>query len=111
MNRILSSAADRGLWLLGFVSFVLTALAILGFWYWVEFAQAVFLIALPMSFVGVLSDRTARSDRRARRRAARRCCGQLLRHRLWTQVIGMVAIFVTAMCGMYQNLYVGPFGH
>ena len=35
---------------------------------------------------------------------------QLVRHRFWTQLIGMVAIFVTAMWGMYKNLYVGPFG-
>ena len=37
-------------------------------------------------------------------------CRSLTRHRFWTQLIGMVSIFVTAMWWMYQNLYVGPFG-
>ena len=35
---------------------------------------------------------------------------RLTRHRLYTQLIGMVSIFVTSMWGMYQNLYIGPFG-
>jgi hypothetical protein len=35
---------------------------------------------------------------------------RLLRHRLYSQMIGMVSIFVTALWGMYQNLNVGPFG-
>jgi hypothetical protein len=32
-----------------------------------------------------------------------------VRQRFWTQVIGMIAIFVTAMFGMYHNLAVVPF--
>ena len=31
---------------------------------------------------------------------------RLIRHRFWTQVIGMLSIFVTAMYGMYHNLVV-----
>ena len=34
----------------------------------------------------------------------------VLRHRFVTQGIGVLAIFFTAMYGMYVNLYVGPFG-
>jgi len=33
---------------------------------------------------------------------------RLSRHRVFTQFIGMISIFVTAMWGMYQNLAVGP---
>ena len=31
-----------------------------------------------------------------------------MRHRLYTQIIGMFSIFVTALWGMYQNLSIGP---
>ena len=33
---------------------------------------------------------------------------RLMRHRFVTQLVGVVAIFFTAMFGMYKNLYVGP---
>jgi len=33
---------------------------------------------------------------------------RLSKHRVITQFIGMISIFVTAMFGMYQNLAVGP---
>lgn len=103
VNRILYIGQVSGLLLMGFVCFVLTALAILGFFYDVEFAQALFLIALPMSFVGALSVRTAgliageepEGDALHRR---------LIRHRQAVQLIGMASIFVTALWGMWKNL-------
>lgn len=107
VGRILYIGRVSGLVLLGSLSFLLTGLAVLAFWYDIEFAQAVFLILLPMSVVGALSLSTARlieteqpSGEDLRRR--------LTRHRFWTQVIGVISIFVTAMYGMYQNLVVGP---
>jgi hypothetical protein len=33
-----------------------------------------------------------------------------MRHRLWTQIIGVVSLTITAMWGMYRNLDVGAFG-
>ena len=106
-DRMLHIAQVSGLVLLGFLAFVLTSLAILAFWYGVEFAQATFLLALPLSSVGALSLAAAR------RIAQENPAGddlhrRLGRHRLKTQVIGMVSIFVTAMFGMYQNLAVSP---
>ena len=35
---------------------------------------------------------------------------RLYRHRLYTQIIGMISIFVTALWGMYQNISLGPLG-
>ena len=52
INRLLYIAGVSGLWLLGIISAFVTSLAILGFWYDVEFAQAVFLLAAPMTIVG-----------------------------------------------------------
>jgi len=109
INRILYIADISGVWILGFASFVLTLLAILGFAYWVEFAQAVFFLAFPMSIVALMSLRTARRIR------AEQASGEMLyrgmaRHRFWTQVVGMISIFVTAMWGMAQNYGLGVFG-
>jgi hypothetical protein len=82
---------------------------LLGFIYWVEFAQALFLLMLPMTFVGLLSLNTARliQDTAASGEAL---YTRLFRHRIFVQVIGMISIFLTAMWGMYTNLSLGPFG-
>jgi hypothetical protein len=109
VNRLLLIGSVSGLWIIGLGSTVLTILGILGFGYDVEFAQAVFLILFPLAFVGLLS--VAAASRIAEEGARDELlCRRLMRHRFWTQLIGMVSIFVTAMWGMYQNLYVGPFG-
>ncbi|MEL6449749.1 MAG: component of SufBCD complex [Pseudomonadota bacterium] len=109
VNRLLYIGNISGLWLLGLTCFVLTGLALLGFVYGVEFAQAVFLLAFPMSLVGALNLSTARLIQ-AEGAQGEVLWRRLARHRTWVQAIGMVAIFVTALWGMYQNLSVGPFG-
>ncbi|MBC7140786.1 MAG: component of SufBCD complex, partial [Rhodobacteraceae bacterium] len=50
IGRILYIEREAGVILLAMLSFALTSLALLGFFYKVEFCQAVFLIALPLSF-------------------------------------------------------------
>ena len=108
-NRLLYIGNVSGLWLLGFGCFFLTALALLGFVYRNEFAQSVFLLALPLSMVGLLSMSTARLIQQEGA-TGELLHKRLMRHRLYTQIIGMISIFVTALWGMYQNLSVGPFG-
>ena len=109
INRLLYIAGVSGLWLLGIVSAFITSLAILGFWYGVEFAQAVFLLAAPMTIVGVLSLGTARTIR-AQDLAGAALRKRMLRHRIQTQFVGMLAIFVTALWGMWQNMNIGALG-
>jgi len=109
-NRILLIGSVAGLWMIAITSAILTTLGILGFAYRMEFAQAVFLIAFPMSFVGLLSISSASQICEEAIRGDQ-LCRRLVRHRFWTQFIGMLAIFVTAMWGMYKNVYVGPFGN
>lgn len=109
VNRLLYIARVSGLWILGFACFMLSGLAVLGFAYDVEFAQAVFLLGFPMSLVGMLGLSTAGLIEREG------SSGELLhkrltRCRLYTQMIGTVSIFVTALWGMYQNLAIGPLG-
>ena len=108
-NRLLYIADVSGLWLLGLACFVLSTLALLGFAYGIEFAQAVVLLMAPMSGVALLSLRTARHiDREALTGEA--LVRRLMRHRLQTQMIGTLAIFVTALWGMNQNLTIGVLG-
>ena len=109
ISRITYIAGVSGLWLMGFVSAILTMLILLGFYYQVEFCQAIFLLFLPMTLLGGLSLRTAQRlqatmpSGEALRRA-------LTRHRFWTQGLGIISIFITAMWGMWQNMNLGALG-
>lgn len=102
-NRLLYIGQVSGLWLLGLGCFLLTVLGVSGFFYDVQFSQALFLLGFPMSFVGMLNLSTARLivDEQSQGEPLRR---RLSRQRVYTQLIGMVSIFVTSLWGMYQNL-------
>ncbi len=103
VNRMLYIADISGLWIIGFGMFFMSFLALSGFVYGFQLAQAVFLLAFPMTLVGFLSFRMAHYLRHSGLTGAdlRRA---LTRHRTWTQIIGMISIFFTALWGMYQNL-------
>lgn len=105
VTRLLS-VIDSSLYVvIGMAAFWLSFLAILGFWYRVEFAQAIFLLTAPMTIV------VWRSVKVSRRIAAGDNSGEVLYSRLiWhrrvTQIIGMLAVTVTALYGTWQNLNV-----
>ena len=107
--RLLYIAEEAGLWIIGGGTFFLTGFAVLGWVYGVEIAQALFLLAFPMSLVSLLSVRTARALRE-KDEDLDAVYKRLGRHRLIVQAIGMVSIFVTAMWGMYVNLSIGVLG-
>lgn len=105
LNRIFYVVRNSGHWLVGLTAAIHTMLVILGFFYDVEFAQALFFLAFPMTIIGALNVWTGRRIERAGGH------GDLLRkqlaqHRLITQIIGVVSIAVTALFGMAQNLLV-----
>ncbi len=102
-DRISYIARESGLLLAGFGGFVLTTLILLGFVYGNEFSQALFLLGFPMTLVGLLSIATSRKIRREELHGED-LFRIMQRHRVITQVMGMVSIFVTAMWGMLQNL-------
>ena len=109
VNRLLYIAETAGLWLIGFSTFLLSTLAVLAFYYNVEFAQAVIFLLAPMILVFQLSLRTARriaTDGIAGPALWRR----LMLHRMMVQGIGVVSIFVTSLYGMWQNMHIGVFG-
>ena len=85
------------------LAFLMSSVTLLAFWFWVEFAQAVFFLLAPMLLVGWLSLRAAlrieggedTGDALYRR---------LIIHRRLVQTVGMFAIFATSMFGMWRNL-------
>ena len=104
-ERLLWATRRGGAWLTGLTSALITALTLLGFVYGVELAQAVLLLLLPALLVWWMALRTARRIVADDADAAR----HLARHRAATQAVGLVAIFVTAVWGMYVNLASGVF--
>jgi hypothetical protein len=109
VNRMLYIMEVSGVWLLGFVCFVLSGLLVLGAYYDVEFAQAVFLIFFPLTLVGLISLATANRISHEQIMGAE-LRKTLVRCRLYIQLIGTISIFVTAIWGMYQNLKYGFLG-
>jgi hypothetical protein len=89
--------------MMGLVMFILAALLMAGFYYGSELAQGLFDLAAPLSLVGFLNMRLAFQLRDAPLRGEQ-LIKRLFSLRIWTQAIGMVAIFFTAMYGMYYNL-------
>lgn len=108
-NRILTIMDISGVWLIGIVSFVLTVLLALGFVYRIEFAQAVALLLGPMTIVGFLAVGCAQDIRR-RGLAGKPLRSRLILHRRLTQIVGMFAILVTGVWGMWQNMAIGVLG-
>lgn len=102
-NRILYVARESGLVLAGLIAFAVTSVALLGFVYGNEFAQAIFLLGFPLLLVAMLSLRTAHiiQDQAL---AGEALVKRIQRQRLQIQLIGMASIFVTAIWGMYQNM-------
>jgi hypothetical protein len=107
--RLVHIAEVSGLMLTSLIPFLLTVLGVLGFYYRIEFAQAVFLMAFPMTLVWILSIRTAQKVRAADE-TGEELHRRLARHRISVQAIGIVSIFFTAMWGMLQNFSIGVLG-
>lgn len=109
VRRLLFIARTAGVWMVAFLSFVLSGLVLLAVRYGVEFAQAVLCLLLPACLVFLLTLRTARMIE-AGENAGPALLRRLRRHRQAVQVVGMVSIFFTGVFGMYQNLSIGVYG-
>lgn len=103
VRRLMGITEIAGLWIIGFVTFLLSGLVMSGFYYGFELAQGLFCLALPLTLTGFMSFRLSR------RLADKPLTGEhltkmLLRTRFWFQMIAVVSIFLTAMYGMYHTL-------
>ncbi|MCB1388144.1 MAG: component of SufBCD complex [Rhodobacteraceae bacterium] len=104
-RRRMAILRTSGPWLVGFWMAVLTMLATLGFVHGHELAQALFLLLAPLTLGAWLSLRlSARVETQDLRDEA------LVKAIFWTRVliqsIGLLAILVTTMWGMWHNLSV-----
>ncbi len=108
-GRMLYIVRAAGSWLVAIWAFVLTMLVLLAFVYDIEFAQAVLFLYLPFSILMLLSLRTSLLIE-AGENTGDALHRRLLRHRISTQVLGMISIFVTSLFGMYQNMHIGVLG-
>ena len=105
ITRMLHASRNYAPQLLGGLCFIVTVLGLLGFWYHVEFAQAVLFLFVPLVILAYLSVRTSykietgegQGDALFRR---------LSWHRLSVQFLGMISIFVTSLFGMWVNIHI-----
>ena len=109
VNRLLYIVDVSGLVILGLCCFFFTGLATLGFFYEVEFAQALFLLLFPLCFVMLVNISAARRLRR-QEPTLEIISKTLTRCRVYTQIMGMIAILITSLWGMYRNFSVGLLG-
>ncbi len=108
-NRMLYIVDVSGLVILGLCCFIFSGLAMLGFYYGVEFAQAVFLLLFPLCPVMLINISAARKLKNSE--GTLEVVGKTLtRCRIYTQIIGMIAILITSLWGMYQNFSIGVLG-
>ncbi|WP_342075535.1 hypothetical protein [Yoonia sp. SS1-5] len=103
VRRLLDINDIAGIWIMGFATFILSTLAMIGFYYGFEFAQGLFFLAVPLTIVGMISVRASR-DFAADQPTGDALVRALIRLRFWIQSIAMLSIFLTAMYGMYHNL-------
>lgn len=103
MRRILNITRTAAVPMFAVAGFLLTVLAMMAFWFGVEFAQAVFFLFAPMVLVGWLSVHTAVKIEGGEG-SGPALYRRLMIYRRLVQVVGMVSIFITSLFGMYQNL-------
>lgn len=101
VRRTARIVQEAGAWAAGGLAFVHTIMLTLGVWYGIELALAIELIVLPATLVGILAMFTANRIYQEEATGTR-LLRLLLRHRFWTQVIGMLSICVTAAVAMLR---------
>ena len=102
-QRFFDLRSPSGLTVIGLGCAGLSSLGLLGFSYQIELAQAVFLLAFPISLIAIMSLQTAAAVR-ACDGVSERLYSRFRRHRIATQLLAVASIFVTATWGMYHNI-------
>lgn len=100
VRRVVEANKMLGVALAALIAFSLSTLVMLSFFYGSEFAQGLLALAAPLTLVMLINMRLAHQLYHAPL-SGRDLVQRLFRVRLWTQVVGMIALFFTAMYGMY----------
>ena len=101
-QRMLFYAREAYLPLIGVTAFIFTVLVLLGFLYNIEFAQALLFIFVPAIIQGLLGIRASRLIE-AGEGEGEALFRRLFRHRIMTQTLGVVCLFLTGLYGMYHD--------
>ena len=107
-SRLKNIQKVAGFVLTGIVSFFMTCVGILGFIYWIEFFQALFLLTFPWVFVGMITIRASRNLGEDLPKGED-LYKMFRRLRLGIQAIGLLTIFITSVWGMYFVISVSSF--
>ena len=108
VRRIVSTNDTFAVAFVGLAAFILSALAITSFGYGFELAQGLFVLAAPLTIIVIVNMRLA-YQLYAAPLQGRALVRRLFAVRLWTQVIGMISLFFTAMYGIYQAILAQQF--
>lgn len=104
----------EGVVFLGVTSFGLTVLALMGFLFWLEMAQALFLLLFPFwllfwmrhalarRLIPLIED--AQEGRASPEETATAAVRRMVRHRTWVLLLSMLAVAVTALWGTLWSL-------
>ena len=103
VRRFLGISRTAAVPMFAILSFVLTVLLTLAIFYRSQFAQAVLFLFCPMIFVSWLSLRTALLIEAVDKNGVA-LYRRLILHRRQVQMVGLLAIMITALFGMYQNM-------
>lgn len=105
-RRVQGMLGNGGGWAIGLGAALIVSLILLGWIYGFELAQAMTCLLVPLSGVMIMSVHTSAcilgGDSHGPALFRR-----LRLHRIITQSIGMLAIFATALWGMYVNMSIG----
>lgn len=109
LRRRQAILSATGIVAVGATATVLTAMAVLGFRYGMELAQALTLLLVPLTLVGLLRIRLM--NRLLTEGAlGETLCKRLSWHRTGVQALGLLAILITALWGMWFNLNIRALG-
>lgn len=104
-RRRIGYVRNAGPWFLGVWMLILSMLVTLGFYNGYELAQAFALLFGPLTVAGFISMRlSARVEAGGLEGEA--LVRAIIRYRLLLQAVGLLAIFVTTLWGMWHNLSV-----
>lgn len=108
-RRRLHVMQASGLWMTVLWAALLSAVAVLGFGYGMEFAQALTLLGFPAALVFALGFRLALQLEREEPQSEA-LTRVLTWHRFIVQAIGLAAILITALWGMWHNISLSVLG-
>ncbi|MBL4805771.1 MAG: component of SufBCD complex [Rhodobacteraceae bacterium] len=92
-----------GVYIIGFVAFFISSLGTAGYFFHIEFFQAMFILLAPLVLPNVFSVRLA-YRLKTQQPVGEDLLKILFRRRLWNQVIGMVAIVGATIAAIIHQL-------